>query len=106
MMCKNHPERESSRTCDECGSVFCDNYLIEVRGKNYCQSCAQKILDSYKNEKQKQEQIKKERIEAERAAAVKQTTQSKSGCLFCAINIFIIIISISVIITLIIILTL
>jgi hypothetical protein len=42
MNCKNHKEVKASGTCVNCGSLFCEDCLINMEGKNYCKSCITK----------------------------------------------------------------
>lgn len=44
MKCTNHPKKNSSGACVECGKLFCDNCIIKVGRKRYCKECATEIL--------------------------------------------------------------
>ena len=50
MKCTNHPKKNSSGACVECGKLFCDDCIIKVGRKRYCRECASEILsDSDEN---------------------------------------------------------
>lgn len=36
MQCSKYPERPATGTCAYCGKFFCEEYLVEVNGRNYC----------------------------------------------------------------------
>ena len=44
MRCTNHSKKESTGSCIECGKLFCDQCIILVGRKRYCQECASEIL--------------------------------------------------------------
>ncbi|MBN1673668.1 MAG: DUF4190 domain-containing protein [Kiritimatiellae bacterium] len=39
MPCKNHPNAEAVARCAGCQESFCNNCLVELRGRKYCQYC-------------------------------------------------------------------
>ncbi|MBT6520053.1 hypothetical protein HOK51_09445 [Candidatus Woesearchaeota archaeon] len=45
MKCENHPKKNSSGACVECGKLFCDDCIIKVGRKRYCKECASEILE-------------------------------------------------------------
>jgi len=44
MNCAYHPEREAVGACVNCGKLVCDECKVVLTGKNYCNSCANKII--------------------------------------------------------------
>ena len=48
MQCTNHPQSEAKGMCTYCGKPFCDECLVEVKGKMYCKADIGKVLDEAK----------------------------------------------------------
>ncbi|BAZ99137.1 B-box zinc finger protein [Methanothermobacter sp. EMTCatA1] len=44
MNCDKHPEREGVASCIICGRILCEECRLKLAGKNYCQSCADKLF--------------------------------------------------------------
>lgn len=44
MNCDKHPEREGIASCIICGRIMCEECRLRLGGKNYCQSCADRIF--------------------------------------------------------------
>jgi hypothetical protein len=38
--CINHPEREATSVCADCGAALCDDDLTDVDGRSLCAECA------------------------------------------------------------------
>jgi len=49
MQCINHPDREATGACVECGKLFCQECLVEVDGRNYCRSDLAKVVKGAKS---------------------------------------------------------
>ena len=48
MKCTNHPEREADATCAYCGKPFCNECLVEVKGRMYCKEDLGNVIDEAK----------------------------------------------------------
>ncbi len=48
MKCTNHPEREATGMCAYCGKPFCEECLIEVKGRMYCKADLGNVIDEAK----------------------------------------------------------
>jgi len=48
MVCSKHAEKEATGTCVYCGKFFCEDCLVEVKGKMYCKSDLGNVLDEAK----------------------------------------------------------
>ncbi|REE28256.1 hypothetical protein C7452_0257 [Methanothermobacter defluvii] len=44
MNCDKHPEREGVASCIICGRILCEECRLKLAGRNYCQSCADKLF--------------------------------------------------------------
>lgn len=44
--CAVHQDVEASGICIGCGKFFCEDCLIEVKGKNYCRNCLDELIES------------------------------------------------------------
>jgi hypothetical protein len=44
MRCAYHPQAEAVGACVSCGRLVCAECKVELQGKIYCNSCAEKIL--------------------------------------------------------------
>lgn len=44
MKCINHPKKEATGGCINCGNLLCADCLIKVGNKNYCKNCVKEIL--------------------------------------------------------------
>lgn len=96
MKCKNHPQVDTDEVCNECGNAFCDDCLLEIRGKNVCEYCANEIINNYGDEKEKKEQREKEKAEEERLKKIEQqqkvtaaaAARPKPSCLGCGCGTF------------------
>lgn len=49
MKCTNHPEVEAQGMCAYCGKPFCNDCLVEVKGRMYCKGDLGNVLDEAKN---------------------------------------------------------
>ena len=49
MKCTNHPEVEAQGMCAYCGKPFCNDCLVEVKGRMYCKNDLGNVLDEAKN---------------------------------------------------------
>ena len=49
MKCTNHPEVEAQGMCAYCGKPFCNDCLVEVKGRMYCKADLGNVLDEAKN---------------------------------------------------------
>lgn len=49
MNCTNHPEVEAQGMCAYCGKPFCNDCLVEVKGRMYCKNDLGNVLDEAKN---------------------------------------------------------
>ena len=49
MKCTNHPEVDATGMCVYCGKPFCEDCLIEVKGKMYCKGDIGNVIDDAKN---------------------------------------------------------
>lgn len=49
MNCTNHPEVEAQGMCAYCGKPFCQDCLVEVKGRMYCKGDLGNVLDEAKN---------------------------------------------------------
>ena len=52
MKCTNHPDRDASGACVECGKLFCQECLVEVEGRNYCKADLAKVVHGAKSSQQ------------------------------------------------------
>ena len=50
MKCTNHPEREADGVCAYCGKPFCNDCLVEVKGRMYCKNDLGNVLDEAKQQ--------------------------------------------------------
>ena len=48
MKCTNHPEVEAQGMCAYCGKPFCNECLVEVKGRMYCKDDLGNVLDEAK----------------------------------------------------------
>jgi len=48
MNCTNHPEVEAQGMCAYCGKPFCNDCLVEVKGRMYCKVDLGNVLDEAK----------------------------------------------------------
>lgn len=48
MKCTNHPEVEAQGMCAYCGKPFCNDCLVEVKGRMYCKGDLSNVLDEAK----------------------------------------------------------
>ena len=48
MKCTNHPEVEAQGMCAYCGKPFCNDCLVEIKGRMYCKSDLGNVLDEAK----------------------------------------------------------
>lgn len=48
MKCTNHPEVDAQGMCAYCGKPFCDDCLVEVKGRMYCKADLGNVLDEAK----------------------------------------------------------
>ena len=48
MNCTNHPEVEAQGMCAYCGKPFCNDCLVEVKGRMYCKGDLGNVLDEAK----------------------------------------------------------
>ena len=48
MKCTNHPEVEAQGMCAYCGKPFCNDCLVEVKGRMYCKGDLGNVLDEAK----------------------------------------------------------
>ena len=49
MQCVNHPQVEAAGTCMYCGKMFCNECLVEVKGRMYCKEDIGHVVDDAKN---------------------------------------------------------
>lgn len=45
MNCTNHPEKEAQGMCAYCGKPFCNDCLVEVKGRMYCKNDLGNVFD-------------------------------------------------------------
>jgi hypothetical protein len=45
MNCVNHPDKEAFGHCTYCGRFFCNDCLVDVKGKMVCKDDVSKVLD-------------------------------------------------------------
>lgn len=45
MNCTNHPETEAQGMCAYCGKPFCNDCLVEVKGRMYCKKDLGNVID-------------------------------------------------------------
>lgn len=50
MKCTNHPNREADGMCAYCGKPFCNDCLVEVKGRMYCKGDLGNVLDEAKQQ--------------------------------------------------------
>ncbi len=48
MKCTNHPDVEAQGMCAYCGKPFCNECLVEVKGRMYCKNDLGNVLDEAK----------------------------------------------------------
>lgn len=48
MNCSNHPDAEAQGMCAYCGKPFCQDCLVEVKGRMYCKKDLGNVLDEAK----------------------------------------------------------
>jgi hypothetical protein len=48
--CHNHPENEVAGACVYCGKLFCQECLVEIKGKFYCKADVGNLLDEAKQQ--------------------------------------------------------
>ncbi len=48
MKCTNHPEIDAQGMCAYCGKPFCQDCLVEVKGRMYCKNDLGNVLDEAK----------------------------------------------------------
>ncbi|MGA2142307.1 MAG: NINE protein [Brevinematales bacterium] len=48
MKCANHPEKEAEGACVYCGKLYCQDCLVDVKGKMYCKTDLGKVFDEAK----------------------------------------------------------
>ncbi len=48
MNCTNHPDREATGMCAYCGKPFCQECLVEVKGRMYCKADLGNVMDEAK----------------------------------------------------------
>ena len=48
MKCTNHPEVDAQGMCAYCGKPFCNDCLVEVKGRMYCKADLGNVLDEAK----------------------------------------------------------
>ena len=48
MNCTNHPEGEAQGMCAYCGKPFCNDCLVEVKGRMYCKGDLGNVIDEAK----------------------------------------------------------
>ena len=60
MNCENHPDREGVAACVSCGKVICGECRLKLAGKNYCQECADELVEGKQDPYKKSEQTIKE----------------------------------------------
>ena len=48
MNCTNHPEVEAQGMCTYCGKPFCNDCLVEVKGRMYCKGDLGNVIDEAK----------------------------------------------------------
>ncbi len=48
MNCTNHPEVEAQGMCAYCGKPFCNDCLVEVKGRMYCKGDLGNVIDEAK----------------------------------------------------------
>ena len=52
MKCTNHPEVEAAGICAYCGKPYCQDCLVEVKGRMYCKADLGNVMDEAKNSAQ------------------------------------------------------
>jgi hypothetical protein len=60
MNCENHPDREGVAACVSCGKVICGECRLKLAGKNYCQECADELVEGKQKQYEESEQTIKE----------------------------------------------
>lgn len=45
MNCDVHPDREGVAACVVCGKILCEDCRLRLAGKNYCQECADLLVE-------------------------------------------------------------
>ena len=50
MKCTNHPEIEAAGVCAYCGKPFCQDCLVEVKGRMYCKNDLGNVIDEAKQQ--------------------------------------------------------
>jgi len=49
MKCTNHPEVDAQGMCAYCGKPYCNDCLVEVKGRMYCKADLGNVLDEAKH---------------------------------------------------------
>ena len=39
MQCRYHPTSNAANTCNQCGSLLCDDCTVDIQGRLFCRSC-------------------------------------------------------------------
>jgi hypothetical protein len=73
MNCENHEDREAAGTCVGCGRPFCDECMMDVGKKKYCEDCAKEELKK-KTEEEKDQ--KKQNITVTQQTTTQQDQSS------------------------------
>lgn len=47
MKCTKHSEREAAGCCAYCGKPFCEDCLVEFKGRLFCKSDLEKVMEKY-----------------------------------------------------------
>lgn len=55
MKCYNHKDKVTKKTCVGCGRPFCDECLLNVNDKKYCEECAAEEIKKRVNSKNDQQ---------------------------------------------------
>ena len=53
MKCAEHREKDAIGACVSCGRGICEDCTINLAGKNYCQDCADELVQENNNTEQK-----------------------------------------------------
>ena len=48
MQCANHPQAEAAGMCMYCGKSFCQDCLVEIKGRMYCKNDLNHVVDEVK----------------------------------------------------------
>jgi len=49
MQCVNHAQTEAAGMCTYCGKPFCEECLVELKGRMYCKGDLENVFDEAKN---------------------------------------------------------